>query len=117
MNAKFRLILSDKIIRVSVMTSIVLIIIETLIVLFTYNLLPPLVPFFNSKPWGEERLASSGIIFALPPLLFTIFMVNNLLSAYYYSKNTLVSRILSFTSLLVTILTGIAIVQIVFLVY
>ena len=117
MNAKLKLILTDKIIRFSVMTSIVLIIFETLVVLFSYKILPPLIPFFNSRPWGESRLATSGIIFALPPILFSIFIVNNVLSAVIYSKNTLVSRILSFTSLLVTVLSGIAIIQIIFLVY
>lgn len=117
MKNNFNLILSDKIIRLSIFVSIALIIIESFLVLFFYTSLPPLIPFLNSKPWGEARLSQSTVFLYIPIILITIFLVNNILGGTIYKKNVLIARILSFNALLFVGLSLIAVFQIMFLIY
>jgi hypothetical protein len=116
MKGNFKLVFADKITRISIIVSIVLVVIQTFLVLVFYSKLPPLIPFFNSRPWGEERLASSQAVFLLPVFSLVIFVINIILSAIFYKKNVLISRIIAFTILLFTFLSLISFIQILFLV-
>lgn len=101
-----------------------------------YGLLPPSIPLFFSKPWGEEQLAQTLFIFLVPGLsifvtIFNLF-ITYLLTTYWLSASlngkkgqntnkhleqaTLISRILAFVSFLVALLGATNIVRIVFLV-
>ncbi len=117
MKNNLNLLLSDKIIKLSIFASVALIIIESFLVLFFYTSLPPLVPFFNSRPWGEARLSQSVVFLSVPIILVIIFLVNNILSGAIYKKNVLIARILSFNALLFVGLCLIAVFQIMFLIY
>lgn len=117
MKNNFNLLLSDKIIRLSIFVSVALIIVESFLVLFFYATLPPQIPFFNSRPWGEARLSESVIFLFVPIILVIIFLVNNILSGAIYRKNVLIARILSFNALLFVGLCLIAVFQIMFLIY
>lgn len=117
MKNNLKLIFSDNIIKISSILSITLIIFQTILVLIFYSKLPPLIPFLNSQPWGELRLFNPSIIFFLPVIYILIFFLNNILSALYYKKNTLVSRVLSFNSLLFISLGVLAFIQILLLVF
>lgn len=110
-------IYSDNLIKISFFASISLIIFQTILILVSYQKLPPLIPFFNSQPWGVERLGPSAAILIMPFLLFTIFAVNNVLSNIFYKQNSLIARILSFNSFLFILLGFLAYVQIVLLVF
>ena len=116
MKGNFKLIFSDKITRISIISSFVLILVEIFLVVIFYGKLPPLIPFFNSRPWGEDRLASSQAVFLIPLFSVIIFIVNLFLSGFFYRKNVLISRIIAFTISLFTILGLISFIQIVLLV-
>jgi len=117
MKSNFKLLLLDKIIKYSLFASVFLILFQLIIAGLFLTKLPPLIPLLNSKPWGNSRLYPSITILLIPLLLIVGFIVNNLLSAVYYKTNTLAARILSFNSLLFILLSLLALVQIIFLVF
>lgn len=117
MKGSLRLLLDDNLIRISVFSSLILLFLQIALVLIIFSKLPPLIPFLNSQPWGIQRLYPSYILFLVPVFLAIVFVLNNILSAYFYQKNTLISRILSFNSLLFIFLALMAYIQIVFLVF
>ena len=117
MNGNLRLVLSDNIVRISFFSSLSLITIQCLLLLISFNKLPPLIPFLNSQPWGVERLYESNAIFSLPLVLTVVLVVNILLSTTFYKGNTLASRILMFNAFLFIFLGFLAYIQIMLLVF
>lgn len=117
MRDNFKLLISDTIIRFSIFVSCILILLQIVIVVFFWGKAPPYVPFFNSQPWGEERLVSSGVIPFLPAVLFLVFLLNNVCSGILYKKHTLIARMLSINSFLFVFLGFLAYIQILFLIY
>ena len=96
---------SDKIIKWGIIVASAILIIETVYVLITYTSLPPFLPLFNQMPWGESRLGAKIEIFL--PILITVafFIVNIILIARLYTSMPLASRIISITTLLITVLS------------
>lgn len=117
MRGNFRLILSDNLIKISFTVSLFLIFLQVLLTVIFINHLPPLIPFLNSKEWGASRLLPSSSIILVPLAFLGVFIVNNFLSGVFYKKNTLISRLLSFNSLLFIFLGILAFIQIIFLVF
>lgn len=115
MNGTFKLILEDKITRWGLILSGIFLMLEILTIGFFYFSLPPLLPLFNQLPWGEKRLGIKPGIF-IPVLLVIVFLVFNFFtSARLYEKTPLLSRILSITTLLASLLSFIFIVRTVYL--
>lgn len=117
MKDKLKLIVSDQFVRISLVLSFLFIIPLVAIIIATYPNLPPVIPFFNSMPWGEDRLANSNIAIFLPMLLLAIFVGNILQAAFAYSKYVLVSRIVMFNTFLFLLLGLLAYLQILFLTF
>jgi hypothetical protein len=117
MKKNFSLLLADKFIKISIFASVFLIVILVILVSIFVTSFPPLIPILNSQPWGFARLYPSESILLIPPLLVTVFMFNNILSAAFYRANVLVSRILVFNSFLFILLAVLAFIQIAFLVF
>ena len=101
----------DKITQRSFFSSIFIIFLSVIYILFYYSNLPPFIPLYNQLPWGEQRLAAtSGIL--IPSLLaFVIFIFNLIFSSIVYKKVPLISRVLSITTLLIAILTFLFIIR------
>ncbi len=91
---------TDKIINRASVISGVLILLALLYAAFNFFKLPPFVPVFNQLPWGNDRIASKGFIFAPAAITILILAANLTLSSYVYEKSPLISRIFSITSLL-----------------
>lgn len=117
MKEKFSIVLSDQFVRVSLILSLVFIVPLITIIIATYGSLPPLIPFFNSMPWGEERLISSNITVFLPLFLMAIFIGNVLLATFVYTKYVLIARIVLFNCFLILLLGLLAYLQILFLTF
>lgn len=109
-------ILSDNILKLSTILSFVLLLSSSMLIAFSYTSLPPYIPFFNSLPWGTERLFSSMIVIFLPILFLIVLIGNVLLSVRLYATNALMARMISFNGLLVMMLGFLAYLQIIFLV-
>lgn len=107
----FKYVKIDKIIKWSFQLSAILLVGQIVYTAFSYFSLPPLVPLFNQLPWGEDRLGQKYEIF-LPSILAVVFLICNLfLINNLYEKLPLLSRILSITTLLISILSFIFILQ------
>lgn len=117
MKDNFKLLFSDSIIRMSLIISVILISLQTALIAFFYSKLPPLVPVLNSQTWGNERLYSSSVTLLFPIILLLILITNIFTSSFYYKKHSLIARILSFNSLICIILSLLAYLQIILLVY
>jgi hypothetical protein len=117
MKEKFSLLLTDQFARISLMFSFLFIVPLIIIIVVTYGSLPPLIPFFNSMPWGEERLVVSNITILLPIFLLLIFVGNIVLSIFVYKKYVLISRIVLFNCFLFLLLGLLAYLQILFLTF
>jgi hypothetical protein len=105
MKELFKHIKSDKIIKWGMILAASLLILQTAYILIVYNSLPPYLPLFNQMSWGESRLGEKIEIFL--PIIITVafFGVNVLLLTRLYTRMPLASRILSITTLLVTVLS------------
>ena len=111
MNALFKLINSDKIIRLSMLFSFILLLLHTAYLAFFWVSLPPVVPLFNQMPWGEARLGTKlELLIPLATAAF-FFSFNYFLLARLYTTMPLVSRIISITTLLAALLSFIFIVR------
>lgn len=117
MKNKFKLILSDKFIRISLVLSLLFIVPLMVIIISTYSALPPYIPFFNSMPWGIQRLASSSITIFLPLLLFIILLLNLIIATLIYKRYALISRIILFNCFLFLLLGLLSYLQILFLTF
>lgn len=117
MKEKFSIILSDQFVRISLILSLIFIVPLIIIIIATYSSLPPLIPFFNSMPWGESRLIPSSFTVLLPLLLLAIFVGNVLLATFVYTKYVLISRIVLFNCFLILLLGLLAYLQIIFLTF
>lgn len=117
MKGKFKNLFVDSLIQLSVILSIIFLLIESVLLFTFFPKLSPYIPFFNSMPWGEDRLASSTSILFLPAVFVIVLLLNNFLGAFFYEKNPLITRVLSLSAFLFIFLGFLASLQIIFLVF
>ena len=105
MNDLFKYFKADKIVKWSTLIAALLTLCEIAYITLFYFSLPPFIPVFNQLPWGEERLGTELEIFL--PVIITIafFIFNFLLLNHLYEKMPLASRMLSITTILISILS------------
>lgn len=80
---------------------------------YRFNDLPDQVPLYYSLPWGEAQLAQASTLFLLPTFSIIIGIINNLLAAFFSNSIQLLSRLLVIFSLVFSILSFIALFQII----
>lgn len=78
-----------------------------------YGGLPPLMPIFNQLPWGEARLTVKAGLFI--PLVISLgyILVNAIIISSLYERLQILARMLSFTTLLASLLSLVFIFRIV----
>ncbi len=86
------------------------------VLLWRFRALPPEVPLWYQKPWGEDQLASPYFLLLLPIGAIGIYFVNGIISIYFTKDHLVFTQILFMTSLLVALLSFITLVKILFLV-
>lgn len=111
MKEAYRQITADKITRIAMSVSFGLILLHITYLTFFYFNLPPVVPLYNQMPWGEARLGSR--VEVIIPIAITVmfFISNYFFLAKLYSTMPLVSRMISITTLLVSLLSFIFIIR------
>lgn len=113
----FNVIISDKILRISIGLSLCFLLIVTALIAVFYQQLPPFIPFFNSMPWGTDRLYTSLVVVFVPLVFLLVLFANTVISIKIYQKHTLFARMVSFNGLLFVVLGFLAYVQILLLVF
>ncbi len=84
--------------------------------LWQYHNLPPQVPLFYSRPWGEVQLVPPLALAILPGGTIIILMINSFLGGLVFSIDKLMARILLIAAAMGGFLATLALVKIVWLV-
>lgn len=86
-------------------------IITVMYILFVYQSLPSYIPLYHQMPWGEARLGEKEQIF-FPLIITLVFVVANLIIAIsFYRRMPLLSRIINSTSIVLTLLASMFLLQ------
>lgn len=72
---------------------------QSSLILVSWGKLPPQIPLFYSRPWGETMLTSPLGFWILPGLLLTISILNFFVISYVRNNRFLVRTIVVFTFL------------------
>lgn len=93
----------EKLIATGVLSSFLLLLLQSLFLLLVYRSLPSELPLFYSRPWGEEQLGPRFLLWILPVLALILFLLNLFITKKLSSFMTL-GRILIFTGVSVSLL-------------
>lgn len=66
--------------------------------------LPSLIPFWFSKEWGVERLASKDYFWLIPSLIFLFFICNNIIAKAFAKNHFVIAKILVWSSTFVALI-------------
>jgi len=94
---------SDKISFFFFLFSVVSILLQSSLILTTSSSLPPLVPLFYSRPWGEAQLAPWTFLWILPGLSLAISLLNFSLAIFVFGKLRFLSRTLFIFAFIVAV--------------
>jgi len=89
---------------------------QIIIIIWFYNQLPPEIPIFFSRPWGQTWLSSPASIFILPLFSLLTLLLNYFLALYFYAKKILLSQLLVIFGFIVSLFSAISLLQIISLV-
>jgi hypothetical protein len=86
------------------------------IIIWKWNSLPPLLPLLRSRPWGDDRLIPSFWIFTLPFSSFLWHMANISIVFSLTRTHRIFTQVLLLSSMIISILSAIATISVIFLV-
>lgn len=78
--------------------------------------LPPEVPLFYSYPEGEKQLVPAFMLILLPIMTLSVGILNGLIATLFFSEETLLSLILSWSTTMVGLITTIGLFEIIHLI-
>jgi hypothetical protein len=81
-----------------------------------YTFLPPQVPLFYSRPWGQDQLADKQFLFIVPAVASVLFLVHTLVNGKYVKVNKLMVHIFLWGQLAVNILATVVVIKTILLV-
>lgn len=113
---QWRKISSNWIIHAVTRVVLLLFFVSLIAILWRWRSLPPQVPLFYSRPWGEEQLAHPAWLFLLPLSSLAWYGVNMLVAVYVAHEFLIFTQTLFLTSLVASIMSFITLVKILFLV-
>lgn len=84
--------------------------------LIRYHTLPPQVPIWYSQPWGADQLAHPLWLLILPLGSAILYIVNTTIAIYVLSEYLIFVQVTFLTSMVVSLLSFVSLVKILFLV-
>lgn len=84
---------------------LVSVLIQSMLILLVWSKLPPQLPIFFSRPWGENVLAPKLFLWSLPIITVLFFFVNYFASLTLARGNLFLFRIIVVFSFIVSLLT------------
>ena len=64
------------------------------LILSSLGKLPPMIPLYYSRPWGEKMLAATYTIWILPILAATFFVLNFFIAFFLVKDNPFLLKVL-----------------------
>ena len=96
---------SDKLLFWIFLFSIISILAQSSLILSASGKLPPQVPLFYSRPWGEAMLAAPLALWILPAICASVCLINFSISIFLLSTNRFLVRTLLAASFIVSLAT------------
>jgi len=93
--------------------NLILLAAQALAIVLVWRFLPPEIPFFYSRPWGKDQLASYPSIVMLPLIGLIIFFTNLVIAQLAIKEDSLIRKMLVIASLVFSFLILISFVQII----
>ncbi len=81
-----------------------------------WTMLPPLVPLWYSRPWGADQMAQPLWLLLLPLASILWYGINFVISIYITAEYLIFTQMLFLSSLIVSMLSFLALIKILFLV-
>ena len=81
-----------------------------------FKTLPPQIPLYFSKLWGEGQLADLWMIFIIPIFMNILFFSNQYIFNRFYSENTFIKNIFYYLNLFLIIAFTLIFVKIIFII-
>lgn len=105
----------DLLIRRLYLISLILGIFLLVLVGLLWKRLPPELPLFYSLPWGESQIVNKPLLL-LPPAIILLFNSLGIILTRFFLKDSLSLKMLWGGIATATVLGGIAVIRIIFLV-
>jgi len=89
---------------------------QFLVIILAWSRLPPQLPLFYSRPWGEDQLTTSAGLLLLPVLSFLVFFINFIFFVFVPKEEKLMRQILTASAAVFSLLCLVTLLQIIKLV-
>jgi len=86
------------------------------VIIWRWQLLPPMVPLWLTRPWGQDQLANPIWLLLLPGAAVLWHIISILIAATILGEYRIFTQLLFTSSLCVSVLSLIAVTKIIFLV-
>lgn len=86
------------------------------VTIFKINRLPPQIPLFYTRPWGEGQLADTWLLVLIPLSMNAALMFNNFVLRKYFQNNDLLKKVFNYLNFFTVISFVLIFTKIVFLV-
>lgn len=116
MREEFKVLLFDRVNKYGLILSLLFIVAGFIVFFINVWHLPPLLPLFYNRPWGVAQLAQPRELLFLLLASLGILVINLTLSLALYKNILLLSRILVWVSVLISLLVTTAVVRVIFLI-
>lgn len=84
--------------------------------IWKFSTLPPNLPLFYSRPWGEDQLVDWWMIFLLPLIMNGFFFLNFFIYKKFFKENLFIRKILDYFNIFLIISLTLVFIKIIFLV-
>ena len=111
-----KLLWRDKITKPAIWLCLLIIFSTFSFLIYQFSRLPPEVPLFYSRSWGEEQLARREFLFLLPSFSLIVLVLNLFAASRIFSKEKLLARILLWSAAVFSLLAAITLLKIILLV-
>lgn len=112
----WRELMHNKFIFIPTWAIVMLTIIQLLLIGVFFQKLPTLIPFWYSKPWGPERLASPYFLFLLPFSNLFWYLVNAIIASTATKDHLVFSQVLFLSAFFITLLSTLTLINILWII-
>jgi len=95
----------------SIRLSLFLTALNLILVAIFFKKLPPELPLFYSRPWGESQLVTKNQFLILPSGGLLILIINLRLASFLFSRELILAKIITWTTTVISLLISISLIK------